>query len=68
MCDVAHVILFDRFDADLRAHAAAEGGVLRDDYRLMFDEWLDSPFDDDATGRPLSREEAELRKALGVAA
>lgn len=65
---MAQVILFERFDDDMRAHAAAEGGTLRGDYRLAFDEWLDSPFDDDATGRPLSREEAELRKALGVAA
>ena len=65
MCDLAHAALFERFEADMRAREAASGELLVDDYRARFDEVLAAERSDD--GRPVPREEAELRKALGVA-
>lgn len=65
MCDLAHAALFERFEADMRAREAASGELLVDDYRAKFDEVLAAERSDD--GRPVPREEAELRKALGVA-
>lgn len=65
MCDLAHAALFERFEADMRAREAASGELLVDDYRARFDDVLAAQ--PGANERPLPREEAELRKALGVA-
>lgn len=65
MCDLAHATLFERFEADMRAREAASGELLVDDYRARFDDILAA--EPTTSESALPREEAELRKALGVA-
>ena len=67
MCDVAHALLLEQFDADARAvWAATEGEVSPSKARVQLEEFLDEdPTPTRAAG--VSDEDWQLRVALGVA-